>query len=91
MNLLFEALIIAYATVGIVQTIGYWPTIKDLYIKKKKSANTSSYVIWTFCTGVTFFYSIFILPDTLFRIVSGLEFASCAAILLFSIKLRNRR
>lgn len=89
MNLLFDALILAYACVGVVQTIGYWPTLRDLYYKKKKSANISSYVIWTFCSGVTFLYSLFILPDTLFRIVSGVEFASCAAILLFSIRLRN--
>ncbi|MBN2459442.1 hypothetical protein JXB28_04105 [Candidatus Woesearchaeota archaeon] len=89
MNLLFNALIFAYAGVGVVQTIGYWPTLKDLYYKKKKSANISSYAIWTFCSGITFLYAVFILPDLLFQAVSGVEFAACAAILLFSIRLKN--
>jgi hypothetical protein len=89
MNLLFNILVLAYASVGLVQTVGYWPTLRDLYYKKKKSANISSYAIWASCTGITFLYAMFILPDLLFQVVSGLEFASCAAILIFSIRLKN--
>ncbi len=86
-NPLLQILIFAYAGVGVAATIGYIPTIKDLWFHKKMSANISSYIIWTACSGITFLYSLFILPDLLFRIVSGLNFACCTLILLLSILL----
>ena len=89
-ELLLQALIIAYASVGIISTIAYWPTIKDLYHYKKCSANITSYILWTATGGIAFLYSIFILPDLLFRIVSGLSFGACALVLLLSINLRNK-
>ena len=90
-EILLQFLIILYASVGIVATIGYLPTIKDLWFKKKKSANIKSYAIWTFCSGITFLYAIFILPDLLFKIVSGLNFISCVLILVLSISLKYRK
>jgi hypothetical protein len=87
-NLLLQLLIIAYAGTGIVATIGYLPTIKDLWLHKKKSANVSSYVIWTLCGAITFLYSLFILQDLLVRIVTGLSFVCCAIVLLLSLKLK---
>ena len=62
-NFFSQLLIIAYASTGIVATIGYFPTIKDLWIHKRKSANIASYIIWTITTGIAFLYSLFILPD----------------------------
>ncbi|MFA6089167.1 MAG: hypothetical protein WC755_04850 [Candidatus Woesearchaeota archaeon] len=90
-NLLFEILIFAYACVGIVTSIGYIPTIKDLWVNKKKSANISSYIIWIITTGITFLYSLFVLPDMLFRIASGLNFISCIVVLFFIILLGHRK
>lgn len=90
-EILLQILIFAYASVGVVATIGYIPTIKDLWHHKKMSANISSYVIWTACSGITVLYSLFILPDLLFQIVSGLSFLSCALILLLSIALKYRK
>ena len=87
-NFFSQLLIIAYACVGIIVAIGYLPTIKDLWIHKKKSANITSYIIWTITTGIAFLYSLFILPDLLFRIVSGLNFVCCSVILLLSIRLK---
>lgn len=87
-ELLLRLLIIAYASAGVIETIAYWPTIKDLYHHKKPSANITSYVLWTVTTGIAFLYSIFILPDLLFRIVSGLNFGACALIILLSINLK---
>jgi len=84
-NLLLTLLTIAYAAVGIVATIGYWPTIKDL-IARKPSANVASYIVWTSTASITFLYSIFILTDNLFRFVSGLNFLSCATILVLSLR-----
>ena len=34
-EILLQLLTIAYASVGIIAFIGYWPTIKDLYKYKK--------------------------------------------------------
>jgi len=88
---LLQILIITYASVGVIATIGYLPTIKDLYFRKKMSANISSYVIWTASSVITVLYSLFILPDLLFRIVSGLNFASCALILILILGLKYRK
>ncbi|MFA6437474.1 MAG: hypothetical protein WC242_00555 [Candidatus Paceibacterota bacterium] len=88
-EILLKLLIIAYAGVGVVSVIGYLPTIRDLYHHKKQSANISSYVLWTITGAIAFLYSLFILPDLLFIIVSGLSFASCAIVLFLSVRLRN--
>ncbi len=91
MTIFSQILILAYASVGVVATIGYIPTIKDLWLYKKPSANNNSYIIWTACSGITFLYSLFILHDLLFRIVSGLNFVSCALILCLGIMLQYRK
>ena len=88
-EILLQALTIAYAVVGVVGFIAYWPTIKDLYHHKKPSANTVSYMLWTTTTGIAFLYSLFILPDLLFRIVSGINFGACALVLFLRIRLKN--
>jgi len=88
-NLILNILIISYGAVGLINIVAYWPTIKDLYHHKKPSANTLSFYMWTFASGVTFLYSLFILPDLLFQIVSGLNFLSCFTVLVLSIRLKN--
>jgi len=90
-NIFLQILIFAYAGVGIIATIGYIPTIKDLLINKRMSANINSYLIWSFCSGVAFLYSLFVLPDFLFRVVSGLNFLCCTLILFLSIYLSFSR
>jgi hypothetical protein len=88
-ELLLQLLIYAYASVGVIAIIAYWPTIKDLYHHKKQSANVTSYLLWTFTTAIAFLYSLFILPDLLFRIVSGLSFVSCALVLFLCVRLKK--
>jgi len=90
-EILIKLLIVAYAIDGIIAAIGYWPTIKDLYFHKKKSANIPSYYIWTFSGGVSFLYSIFILNDWLVRIVVGINFLCCAIVLALSIALKSKK
>jgi hypothetical protein len=90
-DIFLHVLIIAYAGVGVVGVIAYWPTIKDIYYRKKPSANVTSYSLWTITSGIAFLYSLFILPDLLFRIVSGTNFAACALILYLSLRLRYHR
>ena len=76
---------IAYVAGGVVSLIAYWPTIQDLVLGKK-SANITSYLLWTICTGVAFLYSLFILPDLFFIIVSGINFLACAIILILGLR-----
>jgi len=86
-ELLLQILIIAYAATGIISFIGYWPTIKDL-LKKKPSANISSYWLWTACSLIVLLYALFILNDVLVKIVTGLNFLACTIVLILSLKLR---
>ena len=91
MEILLKLLMIAYGGVGIFVAIGYWPTIKDLWINKRKSANIASYVIWVACSVISFLYSLFILKDLLYRIVSGLGLLCCMLILILSIRLKYKK
>ncbi|MBU2576194.1 MAG: hypothetical protein KKF50_00550 [Nanoarchaeota archaeon] len=79
-----------YASTGIIATIGYIPTIRDL-TKKIASANIQSYVIWTFCSCITFLYALLVISDLLLEIVTGLNFASCAIILILALKLKYKK
>jgi hypothetical protein len=90
-QLLLQSLIISYGAVGVVSVLAYWPTIKDLYHHQKPSANITSYVLWSITTGISFLYSIFIVPDTLFIIVSGCYFVGCFAILLLILHLKYKK
>ena len=82
-------LVIAYGTTGIVGILAYWPTIKDLYYYRKKSANIASFVMWVATSGITFLYSLFILSDLLLRIMSGMNFLACVLVLFLSLGLKK--
>src|SRR5680860_1610065 len=84
-DLLIYILVAAYATSGIFGALAYWPTIKDLYCHQKPSANINSYKLWTITSGIAFLYSLFVLPDLFFRIVSGMNFSACALVLFLSL------
>ena len=86
--ILLRILSIAYVATGIIATIAYWPTIKDLYYHQKPSANVASYFVWVITNGIALLYSLFILPDMLFRIVTALSFICCVVILLLAIRLK---
>ena len=80
----------AYGFVGIIGFIAYLPTIKDLYLHKKRSANTLSYVLWTLSTFIAMLYRFFVLDDFLFRLVSTLNFFACAITLLLVMMLSEK-
>jgi hypothetical protein len=90
-EILINSIIIAYGLVGIVNIVAYWPTIKDLYHHKKASANTTSFYIWTVAAVITLLYSIFILPDPLFIIVSAINLAADLTVLILSIILKRSK
>lgn len=77
-----------YLCAGIVSTAGYFPTIKDL-MKKKKTANIRSYLIWTICTGITLAYAILVISDLFFTIMAAATFSLCAIILTIALKLEK--
>ena len=87
-EILLKVLIIAYASVSVIRIIAYWPTIKDLYLRKKASANITSFSLWSVTSGITFLYSLFILSDFLFRVVSFIGFILCVIVLFLSIWLK---
>jgi hypothetical protein len=84
---LVKILSVAYASVGVVSLIAYYPTVKDLYYYEKPSANAISYIIWTVTSCITFLYSLFAIHDMLFMIVSGTNFLACALILSLRLRL----
>lgn len=88
-EILLRLIIIAYAANSIVGIVGYFPTMKDLYYRKIQSANASSYTVWTFTSSISFLYALFIIPDLLFRIVTGINFLSCVTVLVLSMRLRK--
>ncbi len=89
-ELLINALTVAYGVTGLVTLIGYWPTITDLCVRKKASANISSYMLWTATNGISFLYAIFVLPNLLLRIVTGTNFLACLIVLILSVSLSRR-
>lgn len=89
-ELTLQMLMIAYALTGFIGLIGYWPTIKDLYHHRKPSANISSYILWSSTAGVGFLYAIFIVPDVLLCIVSGVNFFACIAVLILVLDLNKK-
>lgn len=89
-ELLLQALVIAYGTTSIISLSAYWPTIRDLYYKKKPSANIASYILWSSTGGIGFIYAIFIISDLLLSIVSGINFFACLVVLVLSIGLKQK-
>jgi hypothetical protein len=87
MATLLNILIFLYACTGIVSTIGYFPTVKDL-LRKKKSANIPSYIVWTLTGLIAFLYALFVVKNLLLEIVTGLSFLSCFVILLLALRLK---
>ena len=90
MEIILTIIAFLYASTGIIATIGYIPTIRDL-TKKIASANIHSYIIWTFCASITFLYSLLVISDLLLEIVTGLNFASCTIILILTLKLKYKK
>ena len=90
MEIIFTIIAFLYTSAGITAAIGYFPTLRDL-TKKKASANINSYIIWTFCSSIIFLYAIFVISDLLLEIVTGLNFVSCAIILILALKLKYKK
>jgi len=90
MEIILTIIAFLYASTGIIITIGYIPTIRDL-TKKIASANIHSYIIWTFSSCIAFLYALLVISDLLLEIVTGLNFASCAIILILSLKLKYKK
>jgi len=86
-----EIIKVAYGLVGVIGFAAYLPTIKDLYLHKKPSANVHSYYLWTLGTLIAMLYSFFILEDFLFRLVSTINFIACFVTLILIIGLSNRK
>jgi len=88
MDLLLRIITFLYAGTGVVTVLGYLPTIKDLYHRKRPSANINSYIIWTLCSGIVLLYMMMATSDLLLQTVTGLNFLFCFIILILAIRLK---
>jgi len=57
-ELFLNILTFAYAGACLLCCIAYYPTIVDLYCRKKASANTATYTLWIMTAILTFFYTV---------------------------------
>jgi hypothetical protein len=85
-EIFIRILAVAYGSVGIIGIVAYWPTVKDL-IRKKPSANTSSYFIWMATSLITLLYSLFVVHDLLFQLVSGAYLIANGTIFLLRLRI----
>lgn len=86
-QLLIQILSLAYSAGGVICLIAYWPTIKDLAIHKKPSANNATYAMFIFYAASAFLYSIFVLPNVLFSVMSAINLLCCTVVLVLNMKL----
>jgi len=89
MNLLTTIISILYATTGIIAIIGYTPTIRDL-LRKKRSANYHSYMIWTASSTITFLYALIVIGDLLLRLMTGLLLFLNFSIFILALRLKEK-
>jgi hypothetical protein len=86
-ELIIQTLSFCYSIGGVICLIAYWPTIKDLYIHKKPSANNATYAMFIFYAASAFLYSIFVLPNLLFSVMSAINLLCCTVVLVLNLKL----
>jgi uncharacterized protein with PQ loop repeat len=85
-NTFLNILTVLYAATGAISILAYLPTMRDLW-QGKSSANSPSYMLWTFCGAIAVLYGLFILHNPLYNVVTGLNFLSCATILILRLRL----
>ena len=90
-KLWLDTLSIAYGFAGIICCFAYIPTIRDLYLSKSTSVNTTTYLLWTITALITLLYSLFILPDTKFIVISLSNFVFCLLVLFLSNNTSKRQ
>jgi len=76
-----------FGATAAIDIIGYWPTIKDLYIYKKNSANKRSFALWASTSGVSCLYGIFVLQDNLYIIVSSIYLLANLTVLILTLQI----
>ena len=86
---IIKALILLYACTGIISSMAYLPTIKD-QMHGKKSATTSSYLLWTMTGLVSLLYALIIIKDFWLIVVNALSFVFCAIILVLALMLERK-
>lgn len=75
-------LTILYAFVGILGLMGFVPVIKDVYFHRKKKASTTTFMIWSFTSFVSFNYGVFVVQDRMFMTIAAINFTFCFTILM---------
>ena len=76
-----------YGVGGVINIVGYIPTIRDL-MHHKPSANVSTYVMWAFVALAAFLYGLFVLKDLFYNVVIGAQLAIIILVLTLLFKIR---
>ncbi len=85
-TLFLEGIALSYAFAGVLCCAAYVPTIRDLYLHNKASANATTYGLWSFTAFITLLYGVFVLCDALFTAVSAANLFCCGLILFLSVR-----
>lgn len=76
-----------YGVGGVINIIGYIPTIKDL-MHHKPSANFFTYVMWAFVALAAFLYGLFVLKDLFYNVVVGAQLAVIILVLTLIVRIK---
>jgi hypothetical protein len=88
MKVVLFTIALLYAASGIINTLGYVPTMRDLR-RKIASANIYTYLIWTFSQAIAFAYASLVVDDFLLKLITGLNFVCCAIIVALAYRLQK--
>ena len=81
-------LTVLYGAGGIVTFFGFFPTIKDLWLRKP-SANSTTYIVWSLTTFITSLYGLCVLQNLLFNVVINLQLVACVIILFLRVRMKK--
>ncbi len=83
-------LTILYASAWVIALLWFFPTLKDLFIKRKNSANPLTAVTWATTNGIATLYGYFVVNDLLFTLISWLSCCCFIAISSMSFYLSKK-
>jgi len=87
-DILLNIITLLYWITGIIVFIWYIPSIYDVYINKKEIWNIISYTLFSFSVSISLLYATLIIQDTLYMILSILNFTVCVIMYIWLVYLK---
>lgn len=79
-----------YAGAWLIGLSAFLPTMKDLIVDKKNTANPKTYFMWTITNSIAILYGWIILGDWVFTTLSLVACIFCIIILISSLRLSKQ-